>query len=227
MVYQGLVNQFKADIFGLRVTAIFCLAAAMFGSGLTLASFMKLIHATFLGQRGSETKQKVNEVSWQMWLPTGILAIVCIIFGVFANQIPLRYFILPAVEGVNFIGTWYAGISTLLIILGLILGFFIFQLQGLKPNIRQDTTFTGGESLDLRQNRVTGTDFYNTIKEIGIIKTIYAKADKGAFDIYEQGKNLVFSIGKIFQFLHNGVLPTYLVWYLLGMLGLFYALFFR
>ena len=42
MVYPGLINQLQVNDYGLRITAILCLAAAMFGSGLTLASFMKL-----------------------------------------------------------------------------------------------------------------------------------------------------------------------------------------
>ncbi len=223
MVYQGLIQRFELG--GQRLIVSLCLLAAMFGSGLTLASFMKLIHATFLGRHssGKEYKQ-VREVPWTMWLPCVILAVICVIFGVFANQIPLKYFILPAVGGVTFIGTWYAGLATLLIILGLVLGLLIFRLKGLQPVVRQDNTFVGGELLDLGEDRVTGTEFYNTVKEFGTLKVIYNKAEAGFFDIYEQGKKLVFGIGKFFQYLHNGVLPTYLVWTLLGMIALFFAL---
>jgi formate hydrogenlyase subunit 3/multisubunit Na+/H+ antiporter MnhD subunit len=228
MIYQGLITQLGAMSYELRAISILCLAAAMFGSGLTLASFMKLIHATFLGQRANrQTDGQTNEVSWQMWLPCISLATLCVIFGVFAYQIPLKYFILPAISGVNFIGTWYAELSTFLIIIGLVIGILIFKLRALKPVIRQDATFVGGEVLDSGEIRVTGTEFYNTIKELGILKNIYNKAEKGFFDIYEQGKTTVFGIGKFFQYMHNGVLPTYLVWYLLGMLGLFYLLIFK
>jgi hypothetical protein len=69
--------------------------------------------------------------------------------------------------------------------------------------------------------RLSGTEFYNTIKEYGLLGIIYKKAEAGFFDIYEQGKTFVFGIGGFFQYLHNGILPTYLVWTLLGMLGLF------
>ncbi|MDP3143048.1 MAG: proton-conducting transporter membrane subunit [Candidatus Omnitrophota bacterium] len=224
MVYQGLINNLSETSLQLRISAIICLVAAMFGSGLTLASFMKLLHATFLG-RASEKEQGIKEVSWGMWLPCAILAIICVGFGVFAYQIPLKFFILPAVKEVNFIGSWYAGLSTLLIITGLVVGWFIFKLKGLRSTIRQDAPFVGGENWDLEKTRVTGTDFYLTVKEIGILKAIYHQAEKGAFDIYDQGKNLLFGVGKFLQLLHNGVLPTYLVWTLLGMIGLFFALF--
>ena len=225
MVYQGVIqNVTKSPSH--QVTSIICLVAAMFGSGLTLASFMKLIHATFLGQPKNSTnsKQPKNEVSWTMWLPCVILAVICVVFGVFAYQIPLKYFILPAIKGATFIGTWSCGLSTLLIMIGLVLGVLIFRLKGLRPTFRQDVTFVGGETVDLKDARVTGTEFYNTIKELGLLGAIYKKAEKGFFDIYEQGKKFIFSLAGVLQYLHNGVLPTYLAWCLLGMLGLFMVL---
>ena len=227
MIYQGIISQWQITNSKLLMAiSTFCLVAAMFGSGLTLASFMKLIHAVYLGQRVNEsTSKRVDEVSWQMWLPCIILALLCVVFGVFAFQIPLKYFILPAVGGVSFIGTWFAGLSTLLVIIGLLLGLLIVKMKAIKPTLRQDAAFIGGESGDLiEKNAVTGTDFYLTIRELGGLKGIYQKAEKGYFDIYEQGKNLVFGIGRVFQYLHNGVLPTYLVWTLLGMIALFLVL---
>jgi len=222
MVYQGLIQNVRSH--KSEVTSLVCLVAAMFGSGLTLASFMKLIHATFLGQPKTENRKPHTEVGWTMWFPCLILAIICIIFGVFAFQIPLKYFIFPAIKDVTFIGTWYAGVATLFVLAGLVLGFLVFRLKGLRPIFRQDTAFTGGEAADLRQDRVTGTEFYNTVKELGILRSVYNKAEAGFFDIYEQGKNFVFAIGNLFQYLHNGILPTYLVWTLLGMMGLFLVL---
>ncbi|MGE5197892.1 MAG: NADH-quinone oxidoreductase subunit L [Deltaproteobacteria bacterium] len=223
MIYQGLIGRFGGSEEHLPV--VLCLAAAMFGSGLTLASFMKLIHATYLGQ-GSDATRKLTgrqEVPWTMWVPTVLLAVICIVFGVFAAQIPLKYFIIPAVGGTTFMGTWYAGVSTLLVIAGLILGVLIFTTKGLKPRLRRDTVYIGGEVLD-PEERVTGTDFYVSIKEFGALKGIYKKAEAGYFDIYDQGKTCVFAIGRFFQYLHNGILPTYLVWTLLGMIFLFFAL---
>jgi len=226
MIYQGLIENYTLHITHYtKIVSLLCLVAAMFGSGLTLASFMKLLHATFLGQQmQKKTFEQVKEVRWMMWFPCIILASLCVIFGVFAQGVPLKYFIIPAVSGVAFIGTWYAGLSTLLIIAGLIVGILIFKLRAVRMNIRRSETFVGGEVLDLEANRVTGTDFYNTVKDFGILKSIYNKAQTGFFDIYEQGKVLVFSFSRFFQFLHNGILPTYLVWYLLGMLGLFLVL---
>jgi len=228
MVYQGLITQLQGMGYGLRITSTLCLLAAMFGSGLTLASFMKLIHATFLGQQIDNQKIKQSgEVPWTMWFPCVILAGICVIFGLFANQIPLKYFILPAVAGVTFIGTWYAGLATLLVIIGLVLGLLVFRLKGLHLSLRQDSAFVGGELEDLQETRVTGTEFYNTVKELGLLRSIYKRAEAGFFDIYEQGKKFIFSISRPLQYLHNGILPTYMVWSLLGMIGLFYIILFR
>jgi formate hydrogenlyase subunit 3/multisubunit Na+/H+ antiporter MnhD subunit len=219
MIYQGLIQRLSlggAD----RLLVALCLVVALFGSGLTLASFMKLIHSVFLGQRNNqERKPVVGEVSAAMWLPCVILAAICVVFGVFANQIPLKYFVFPAVPGVEFSGVWYAGLSTALVILALLFGLFIFHFNFFRPRMRQDKVFTGGEPLDFASNAVTGTEFYNTIREYGVLKGIYMLAEKGTFDIYEQAKKLAV-LSKPLRYLHNGVLPTYLVWMLLGMLGL-------
>jgi len=220
MIYQGLIEKGKSG----GVLWIICLAAAMFGSGLTLASFIKLIHAIFLGTSGRKpqtaNREPRDEVSWQMWLPVAILAILCIIFGVFAYQIPLKFFIRPALGAkIIFIGEWQTLKATLLLFAGLVIGLIIYFLGNFK-SVRMSETYIGGEPVE-KDMRLSGTEFYNTIKEYGLLGIIYKKAEAGFFDIYEQGKALVFGIGGFFQYLHNGVLPTYLVWTLLGMMGLF------
>lgn len=225
MVYQGLISQLQITNYKLQVTGIICLAAAMIGSALTLASFMKLIHATFLGQRrNAATLEQKNEVSWTMWLPCLILAGICVIFGVFAYQVPLRLFISPILANQLFIGFWSPGLATMLIIVGLILGLVIFKLSRLKLSIRQDDPFIGGETTVLEQSRVSGTEFYNTVKEINILGKIYKLAEEKFFDIYDQGQRMVFGVTGFLRYLHNGVLPTYLVWCLLGMIAMFFVL---
>jgi len=220
MIYQGLIEKGKSG----GVLWIICLAAAMFGSGLTLASFIKLIHAIFLGTPNRERRTtddgRRNEVSWQMWLPAAILAILCVTFGIFAYQIPLKFFIRPALGAeVVFTGEWHTLKATLLLFAGLVIGLIIYFLGNFK-SVRMSDSYIGGEPVE-KDMRLSGTEFYNTIKEYGLLGIIYKKAEAGFFDIYEQGKTLVFGIGGFFQYLHNGILPTYLVWTLLGMLGLF------
>jgi formate hydrogenlyase subunit 3/multisubunit Na+/H+ antiporter MnhD subunit len=226
MIYQGLIGRLQvADGRWHMIIPVFCLAAAMFGSALTVASFMKLLHATFLGRDPADGKYRdIREVSWVMWLPCIILAGLCVIFGIFAYQIPLRYFILPITGKVSFIGEWSALLATALIIIGLGLGMALFNWKVIRPSLRRDAAYTGSETVALPETRVTGTEFYNTVREYGVLKRFYKNAEAGLFDVYEQGKNVVFGIGGFLRYLHNGVLPTYLVWILLGMIALFFTL---
>lgn len=230
MIYQGLLGQLSAAGSAIRVTAIFCLVAAMFGSAFTLASFMKLLYAAFLGRSNPSREGLDNEVSWAMWLPCAVLAFFCVVFGVFAFVLPLKYFIFPAVSAYvpvnaqSLSGSWSPVLASGLILLGLLIGYVIFKSGRLKLKMRQDAFYTGCESVPRGQeNTVTGTEFYNTVKEMGLLKRIYRMSERGVFDIYEQAKG-IFSVSRLLRYLHNGILPTYIVWMLLGMGGLFLVL---
>ena len=72
--------------------------------------------------------------------------------------------------------------------------------------------------------RVSGVDFYQTIQEMGILKVIYKLAEKKVFDVYEIGSKITSGFNGILRHMHNGVLPTYMAWCLLGMIILFYIL---
>jgi formate hydrogenlyase subunit 3/multisubunit Na+/H+ antiporter MnhD subunit len=236
MVYQGLISRLTVNSLQFTVTkfvTILCLVAAMIGSGLTLASFMKLIHSTFLGQRNlqstvnSKLSTKTGEVSFSMWLPCLILASICVLFGVFAYQVPLRHFILPSLIPrysllpTEFFGLWSPDLATALIIVGLILGLIVFKLSKLRLSFREDSPFVGGETTVLEESRVSGTEFYNTVKEINILGKIYKLAEEKFFDIYDQGRNLTFFFTKGLQKIHTGILTTYVSWILLGLMILF------
>lgn len=234
MIYQGII---KTAGNGSHLWIIW-LIAAMFGSGLTLASFMKLIHAVFLGQpvnvqylldqtsmKGRVMNNKPREASPTMWIPQVFLAVLCVIFGVFAYRIPLKMFIFPSLEGkVEFFGIWNASLATILIIVGIIVGVIIYFL-GTITKTRETEAFIGGEILEKQTNmRVSGTEFYDTIKDITPLDTIYKLAERKVFDIYDIGTKMTFGFNKILSYLHNGILLTYLSWCLLGMIILFYIL---
>jgi len=231
MVYQGIIETGKSGG-GLWIV---WLVAAMFGSALTLASFMKLAHAVFLGQSSNavrpptgeagRTRDAVREVGPTMLIPTVTLAALCVIFGVFAYRIPLKLFIFPSLKtDVAFTGIWNAGLATVLILTGILIGVLIFFL-GKAFKVRKTDIFVGGETLaDIPDMRISGTEFYNTVQDIGVLKFIYKLAENKVFDVYEVGAKTTFAFNKLLRYLHNGVLPTYLTWCLLGMLILFYIL---
>ncbi|MCM8823065.1 MAG: hypothetical protein NC822_00095 [Candidatus Omnitrophica bacterium] len=217
MIYQSLLDLFNNTTFiTLKVTISLSLVMALVGSGLTLASFLKLISSVFLGK----PKKIVKEVGFSLYFPPFILSLLCIIFGLFAYSTILK-FIEKGVGEIYFSGLWRPLLSTGLIVSGIILGLILFFFSA--RSIRYSSSYIGGEVLE---DEVKSEDFYNTIKDLSLLKKIYNSAENKYFDIYDQGKRLIFLLGRFLSFLHNGVLPTYLVWCLIGMLGLLY-LFFR
>ncbi len=213
MIYQGLVEMGRQ---GSKLWILW-LVAAMFGSALTLASFMKLIHAIFLGQKSKYLEnRKITEAPFPMLIPMAVLAILCIIFGVFTGASALEPFIKPAVSGVVFAGFWEPVLATLLILIGLFLGAIIYIL-GSPGGVRESESYVGGEILE-KGIEISGVDFYKTIQDMSFFNRIYKLAEKKYFDIYDQGKSLVFSISRVLQILHTGVLPSYIIWSLLGLL---------
>ncbi|MBU1007204.1 MAG: hypothetical protein KKH08_06430, partial [Candidatus Omnitrophica bacterium] len=168
-------------------------------------------------------KKQRNEVSWLMWFPPALLAILCIVFGIFAYAVPLKHFIRPILPGFEFIGTWMSLKSTLFLFIGLGVGVLVY-LTGNFKGIRETGSYVGGEEIIAQDAKISGMEFYNTVKELPLIRGFYKRAEEKAFDIYEAGKKLVFFFIGIFKYLHNGVLPTYLVWCLIGIMVFLFAL---
>ena len=229
MVYSGLV---ELGARGFSAYWIF-LVAALFGSALTLASFVKVLYSGFLGQRPSNLA-RVREAPWPMTVPMIILAGLCVLFGVWA-KFPLDTFISPIVQGAVAtatsgeldisVGFWNPGVATGLIVLGILMGLMVLAIGKLTTR-RTGHIFIGGtrppESLDAMH--VSGTGFYNTIKEMKGLKGAFANAEQHVFDVYEIGGR----IGNVFvqglRSVHNGVLSTYLAWSVIGLGAIVFAL---
>ncbi len=228
MVYQGIVEMGKN---GGNLWIIW-LAAAMFGSALTLASFVKVLHATFLCKASSELKEKkISETNFTMWVPMLVLAIVCIAFGVFAFRLPLKYLIFPAIGNyVEFTGTWWAGPATAMLLSAFVIGFIIYLITTIGK-ARECDTYIGGELLsktyikdtDIGKEKdieVTGVDFYCTVQDMMPFKTIYKMAENKFFDIYDMGIKFIFCFVEELRKAHSGLLPTYLTWVIVGLIGI-------
>jgi formate hydrogenlyase subunit 3/multisubunit Na+/H+ antiporter MnhD subunit len=222
MVYQGIIEMGRS---GGHVWVIW-LVAAMFGSALTLASFMKVLHAVFLGARAKKGKEP-TEVGPTMSVPMVVLAALCLVFGIFAYAIPLSGFIMPAVQRVpwmrvpnvsQWLGWWSPGLATILIGVGILFGLIIYFSSRFRT-ARTDAAYVGGEILST-ENRITGTDFYTTVSDMGFFRGMYQWAEKRAFDTYDIGQRISFYFIRGFRAIHTGVLPEYLTWVLAGMLVL-------
>jgi len=238
MVYQGVIGLAHE---GNRLFPVF-LIAAMLGSVLTLASFMKLLHAIFFGQR-PESLAKVREVGFGMWLPPLLLATLCVAFGVFAYQLPLRGLIYPSLPLlVEPVGIWQPVLTTLLILASLGVGVLIY-LFGTARKPMTVRTFVGGEGIaESEEGRVVGTAFYSPVKHLPILSDLLRFGDLGAFDLYNWvvavGRAIAFvahklvhdvldglvtavgrlvrRIGSGLSWMQSGSLPLYVAWVFIG-----------
>ncbi len=219
MVYQGVLGVMDKGKPLLSIVGAFCLICALFGSALTLASFMKILFSAFLGEKKEKDIKK--DVPPFMWIPMAILAVLCLVFGIWAYGLPIGKFILPAFyREISYPGFWMPSAATVLILVGLGLGGIIYYIGNLK-NIRVDRPFTAGEILE-KGVEVKGTEFYNGIQEMGVLKGIYKKAEKRLFDIYDISRGFVFYLIGMFRSMHSGLLLAYLSWCLVGLVILLF-----
>ena len=225
MIYQGLVE-------GRSATSMIFLVIAMFGSALTLSSFLKLLYGTFLGQdsrertnRLSDRRTKIyDEVPWFMYVPMIVLAFLCITFGIFAN-FPLKLFIAPILnmdsggitQSIHF-GTalWNPSLATSLILVGLIIGGLIYYISRIK--VREvETLFIGGEKFDIENEKLMASKIFEFIEKTKFLGGFLKESEKGIFDLY----NITSDIGllgvNVLKKLHDGILSTYLAWCVIGL----------
>ncbi|MFN3550945.1 MAG: complex I subunit 5 family protein [Endomicrobiia bacterium] len=239
IIYQAIVEK----IFSTKsIVSILTLIIAMFGSALTLASFIKVIHSIFL----SESKQSNNLQKEKFYsiFSMGILAILCLIFGIFTYEIPIEKLVKPMlnIKEFSLIGDWNSKVGFYILFVGFILGFIIYMSFVNKP--RKVKNYLLGEEQKLENSNIPATDFYLTIVETYPFSVIYHFAeqklldfynwfygiisllalitkkivDLEVFDIYIFGKKVVFKTGEKLSILHNGNLHFYLSFVFTGIL---------
>ncbi len=236
MIYQGVI-----EASGITNVWFIFLICAMFGSILTLAYNLKLVHSIFLGER-PKTLDKVREARFEMVVPSFLLALACIILGIFAQPFAIKYLIQPLLPfQIGAIGFWSPTLATVLIVIGIVVGFVVYWFgTAMKP--RRARVFVGGEVFDEEAARITGPNFYSSIDSVDMLKKTYDFGEGGAFDFYNYlrgaaggiavlardvidriisgvymviGK-IVGVIGKLTSALHTGELYNYVGWIFLG-----------
>lgn len=223
MVYQGVIEMgTEQNDPGTGLWPIW-LVAAMFGSALTLASFVKIIHSIFLSRLPDGLKE-TKEISPIQIFPMAVLAVLCVFFGIF-YYIPLKMFIYPALSMQNIeLSTWSSGLATIMIIVGIAIGVLIWIIAKLSKMVRIVPTWTCGEIQTNEQMIIPGTHFYKTVSNMGGLKELYSGQEKGYFDTYNQGGRLGLLLTGFLKWLHSGVLPVYLTWVTVGLLALLFAI---
>ena len=220
MVYQAVIEMGSKGGW----LWIVLLVAAIFGSALTLASFVKVIHSVFLGQeyKGPKKGPVGPKAGLGMRISMVVLAGACVVFGIWAVQVPLGKMIYPAMpETVKVIGFWQPQLATGLILLAIAAGLVIYLL-GNVVKVRRDDSYVGGADVSAEPNmRFSAGDFYQTIsKEMPVLRRLYVQAEKSWYDFYALGRRLVFYIGGGLRALHSGLLLTYVAWCVLGLVVL-------
>jgi len=228
MVYQGILESGKEG----GSAWIIWLVVAMFGSALTLAGMMKLVHAIFLGQASSERRNIADQeqnTPLVMLIPPVFLALLCLVFGIWAYALPLRQLVFPILgQELLFPGMWQPTLATVLILIGIVFGLLVYVVGYLAKTMRQTDVFIGGETLDAVPGmRVSGGAFYNTIQELPVFRSLFILVEGKMFDPYDIGSKMTFGMYRFLGGLHSGILSTYLSWCLLGMGILFFVVLFR
>jgi formate hydrogenlyase subunit 3/multisubunit Na+/H+ antiporter MnhD subunit len=229
LVYQGMLE-------GPGYNMIF-LVVAIFGSALTLASFVKVLHSVFLGRRQAKF-DGVREAGFAMQVPMIFLAILCIVFGVYA-QLPLEKFINPSVAGATGVGIeemtvrttsgyWQPVLATVLMILGLLAGLIIYAFGKAKRVRIDENVWVGGNVLENEEMRIPGTHFYKTVTDdlYPAYSALFRDGQKGAMDVYNIWGRLGNNVVQVLRRLHNGILSTYLSWTIIGLGALTFVLMF-
>jgi formate hydrogenlyase subunit 3/multisubunit Na+/H+ antiporter MnhD subunit len=244
MIYAGLLQfSFTPDSSALGPVAVIFLVAAMFGSALTLACFVKALHSAFMGAPTREC-QNAREAGATMWMPMLVLSGLCLALGV-APYYLITGFLSPIAEQAGLPAMagglwsvpfgmrlapdagafWNPMVAAGLVLAALAGGGLVFLLGTFK-RARTVRPYHSGETsmFSTEETRFPGTGFYGTVTELFALRSIYRDAAEGAYDLYEivgnAGERLV-GVGKE---LHNGVLPTYLAFCMLGLLAILAAL---
>jgi NADH:ubiquinone oxidoreductase subunit 5 (subunit L)/multisubunit Na+/H+ antiporter MnhA subunit len=217
------------------------LVAALFGSVLTLASFVKVLHSVFWGARPARW-DGVRE-SGGLGIPVAliVLAAGCVALGVFADA-PLEHFFGPAAGlaqgGAGALSGAAAALAPLhgpalasalalpaavfapapvtgLLLLGTLAALTLAYLGQMRVR-RVGSAFVGGEPIDREVNRFPGPEFYRTVADLPWLGPVLRAAEAGRLDPYEAARRAGSPLVALLRRLHTGLLQDYLFWCLLG-----------
>ncbi len=208
--------------------------AAIAGSFLTAASFLKLGHAAFLGKLSDENKN-IREVPLGMLLPMITIAVVCVIFGIF-NVLPIKILIQPIlgterIDGHNFSG-WPTNMILVVITVIVLLGAYLNHLFGVKKSgsgLHASDHFRYAPVLskiyDLAERRFF--DPYDLgLKFSQLIAGISWRIDRIIDWVYDNfSVKLVYAASRQIMALSSENYSFYIAWSLLGMVLVFVMFF--
>lgn len=140
---------------------VFLAILSLAGSVLSMAYFIKFMHAAFFGVP-SKNSENVKEAPWTMLVPMGVLSVISIVLGimpglplaVISKVLSLAGMSAPAYTLFSVdtpIGTGQVGVITMLILLALVIG-LVFLLSNSKK-VRYTDAYTCGVS-DIEADKI-------------------------------------------------------------------------
>jgi len=214
MIYQGIMDFSYGTGLANKLWIIW-LAMAVFGSALTLASFVKFMGGIFLTRQRPELTV-VREIPVLMWMPMILLALLCVALGVFATNFFVPEILMPVSGSFEFRGVWSSSFVSVLVLFSILLGILLYMIVGSRK-FRTEESFVGGESMhDQMDYPVTG--FYATIREFRLISWLFDKAEERWFDLYELLKRLTLWFSNLLSAGHTGILSVYAIWVVAGLI---------
>lgn len=87
VTFQSLFAGVNSSVVSTRALFIFAGGSLALTGGLAAACFVKAFGVTFLARPRSRESEKAKEAPWWMLLPMGMLALLCLVFGLQAESI--------------------------------------------------------------------------------------------------------------------------------------------
>jgi formate hydrogenlyase subunit 3/multisubunit Na+/H+ antiporter MnhD subunit len=230
LIYQGTLEV------GSRGLATVLLLAAVFGSALTLASFIKVIYSAFLSPAPVSSARQISthRESFLTALPMVVLAGACVLLGLWP-QLITGMVLEPALSGVTTtgqglsavggqmtagtLGLWNPTEATGLILIGLVLGVALRWIAAWGQKVRIVRPFLGGEVAAATDDRfrVPGTQFYETMNRIPVLRTLLKHGQMGAMDLYRWCGRYGHDVVEVLRAGHTGLLSLYVTWCVVGL----------
>ena len=229
LVYQGALG-IANEHAGLAAALV---TVAVFGSALTLASFVKVMYSAFLSPapKGAGYVTDRPRESAFLAVPMIILALACVILGLWPGLMIDN--VLAPIVGANAndvttanlavqtggMGYWNASQATGLIVIGIVLGLVFVGLFTWKRKVRIVRPFLAGEVAGATDDRfrVPGTHFYKTVAKLPVVGPLLEHGEAGAMDPYHWSARHGNTFVQLLRRMHTGLISLYVAWCLIGL----------
>lgn len=178
LTFQSLLSGVNVATAGSKVVFAFGIGALALTGGLAAACFVKVIGITFLARPRSDAAANARENSSSMKMGQGLLAILCIVFGIFAapivtillritNDLGLsggeQKFIPVALESGNIGGAVSLSFIALLLFAWVLAAYFLVWIAARKRKEKTYPTWDCGAPVASPRTEVSATGFSRTL----------------------------------------------------------------